>query len=546
MQPESNKRTVDLNTRASRAAIYCRVSTGIQEDGYSLGFQEQQCRDHAADRGYEVAAVYADVHTGAVWRERKALTELRQLLRAGGVDVVLCYALDRLSRDQTHIAVLVDDIEHGGARLELVTEEFEDSAVGKFIRSAKAFAAEVEREKTLMRSMDGRKARVMSGKYLPGPRALYGYRWADDEKSKLEIDPVSGPIARRIFDEAASGKPLRNIAYGLTDDGIPTPTGKQGWSHQTVATMLHHPAYCGRAYGWSWRSTNGTKNAVFDAEGAIALPEGTVPAIIEVAAWEMIQDRLTRNKRQAARNNKQPHEALMCAGLATCGHCGHTMHVHNRQGTGPGLVYECTSGANKYTGCKAHIIVVHKVDDAVWSKLKGVMGRRGVIADEIQRMLRDDPTTADLESIERRLRAVETESRNLVRQLAGFDDIDAAASVRADIEALSKQRRALETEGEAIENQRRTWENARAYLDDLDDWLDTVAVNMESLSYEQKRDLLDLFGFRVTVWNSKRTPRVEIESKIDLDKLSDVSTTCANSGHNVLILRWPGEDAAAD
>lgn len=190
-----------------QAAIYTRVSSGIQEDGYSLDFQEEHCRAYAASRGYHVAGVYTDVHTGSVWRERPGLTELRRALTGGSIDVVVCYALDRLSRDQTHVAVLVDEFEHYGARLELTTETFEDSAVGKFIRSAKAFAAEVEREKIVARSVDGRRAKVMSGKPTGQGRPLYGYRWRDAEKTGYEFDPDTEIIARRIY-VAFMWKPL--------------------------------------------------------------------------------------------------------------------------------------------------------------------------------------------------------------------------------------------------------------------------------------------------------------------------------------------------
>lgn len=64
-------------------------------------------------------------------------------LRRGEVDVVIAYAVDRLSRNQNHIGVLFDEIEQAGARLEFVTERFEDTAIGRFMPAARAFTAEV-------------------------------------------------------------------------------------------------------------------------------------------------------------------------------------------------------------------------------------------------------------------------------------------------------------------------------------------------------------------------------------------------------------------
>src|SRR4051812_40272780 len=127
-------------TETLRAAIYCRVSSSQQEqDGTSLESQEQRCRRHAAERGFIVdeAHVYREVYSGAVLHERPKLTDLRQQAREGAFSAVICYAVDRLSRNQAHLYIVAEELEGNGVRLEFVTEDFEDSAVGKFIRSAK-------------------------------------------------------------------------------------------------------------------------------------------------------------------------------------------------------------------------------------------------------------------------------------------------------------------------------------------------------------------------------------------------------------------------
>jgi DNA invertase Pin-like site-specific DNA recombinase len=61
---------------------------------------------------------------------RTPTSRLRQLLSQGFVDVVLAYAVDRLSRNQIHIAVLLDDIEKVDATLEFVTEGLGNTPVG--------------------------------------------------------------------------------------------------------------------------------------------------------------------------------------------------------------------------------------------------------------------------------------------------------------------------------------------------------------------------------------------------------------------------------
>src|SRR6266511_3278084 len=197
-----------------RAAIYTRVSSVEQEEeGTSLDTQEAACRRFAAERGclVEDGYVYREVFSGTVLRERPRLSVLREAVRPRGITAVICYALDRLSRNQAHIYILAEEFEEAGATLQFVTESFEDSAVGRFIRSAKAFAAEVEHEKIKERTVRGRVARAQSGKLIPGWKALYGYRWADEAKGRYVPAEPEATVVRRIFAASAQGKDLSQL-----------------------------------------------------------------------------------------------------------------------------------------------------------------------------------------------------------------------------------------------------------------------------------------------------------------------------------------------
>ena len=56
-----------MTEHPTQAVIYCRVSSRNQEqDGHGLASQETRCREHAAQKGLEVAAVFPDTITGGV------------------------------------------------------------------------------------------------------------------------------------------------------------------------------------------------------------------------------------------------------------------------------------------------------------------------------------------------------------------------------------------------------------------------------------------------------------------------------------------------
>jgi site-specific DNA recombinase len=144
------------------------VSTDAQErDGTSLDTQERECREYAQAKGWTVVECIKDTASGS-HLDRPGIERVRQLLRQGVVDVVLAYAVDRLSRNQIHIAVLLDDIERADATLEFVTEDFENTPVGRLILNVRAFAGEVEREKIAERTMRGKLERARAGKIPQG------------------------------------------------------------------------------------------------------------------------------------------------------------------------------------------------------------------------------------------------------------------------------------------------------------------------------------------------------------------------------------------
>ncbi len=81
------------------AAIYARISQDRAGEGLGVQRQLADCRAEAARRGWPVVAGFVDDDVSAY--SRKARPEYRRMLdaiRAGEVDAVVVYHLDRLHR----------------------------------------------------------------------------------------------------------------------------------------------------------------------------------------------------------------------------------------------------------------------------------------------------------------------------------------------------------------------------------------------------------------------------------------------------------------
>jgi len=176
-----------------RAAIYYRVSTDNQEaEGTSLQTQLEACLRYCQDKGYEVAYRFTEAYSGLTL-ERPKLNELRELIRAGYIDVVVVYCLDRLSRDPVHGVIIIEELEKHHVTLEAVTETVDSSEVGKLISYIRGFASKLEAQKIRERTARGRKAKAQQGQIPTGGFShIYGYDY---------ISKTSKSSGKRIINE---------------------------------------------------------------------------------------------------------------------------------------------------------------------------------------------------------------------------------------------------------------------------------------------------------------------------------------------------------
>lgn len=500
-----------------RAALYARVSSTNQEtDGTSLGTQEARCRAHASDRHYHVdeAHVYREVHTGTELWERTQLTKLRQAIRHREIDVAIVYAIDRLSRDPVHLGVVLSEADHAGVQVEFVTEPLDASPEGQLIRFVRGYAAKIEHEKIRERAMRGQLARIQSGRLLGAGKPLYGYRWRDHTRSALDIDPVTGRVARRVFADVASGKALRRLATELTAEGVPTPTGKTQWSIQTLHDILHHPNYTGRARAWWRRPLGKAKVNRFDEAEAVELPEGTIPPLVDETTWEAVQQRLTLNKLQSPRNNRHPLSMLLRTGFARCGYCGRALTGKTRNDRGGVVTYRCT----RILPHTCRLSIDAKIlDAAVWERVEAILTRPEIVAREIERLRKDDPTEADLAAVDKSVAEVERQLANMTDAISMAINADALATLVARLDQESAQKSRLLEEREGILRRREAWLSAESQLGSLTEWCRTVAARLGHLTYEEKRLALEALGVQATVYRKDHDPRYVITASIPMD-----------------------------
>src|SRR5262249_27211783 len=117
-------------TKRLRCAIYTRKSTdeGLEQEFNSLHAQREACEAFIISQRHEGwhvrSAHYDDGGFSGGNMERPALQRLLADIRAGKVDVLVVYKIDRLTRSLFDSAKMVEAFDAKGASFVAITQQF--------------------------------------------------------------------------------------------------------------------------------------------------------------------------------------------------------------------------------------------------------------------------------------------------------------------------------------------------------------------------------------------------------------------------------------
>ena len=156
--------------------LYIRVSTTEQaEEGYSVGEQEARLRAYCSAMGFTVNAVHIDPGFSGATLDRPGINQVIKDVQGGYVKKVIVWKLDRLSRSQKDMLILLEDVflENSCDFVSLM-ESFDTSTpFGRCVIGILAAFAQMERENIRLRTTMGRVAKIRKG-HFSGSHAPLG------------------------------------------------------------------------------------------------------------------------------------------------------------------------------------------------------------------------------------------------------------------------------------------------------------------------------------------------------------------------------------
>lgn len=460
------KITTHPKTNSERAVLTCR---NIKRNGvgyrscsyheevtdYALALAEQ-IKNYTAlimqNPNWEFAGIYPDDgKSGSNVFGRKEFIKMLENARLGLIDIILVKSISRFARNLIDMLEIIREFRDKG--IEIYFEEQEVSSLDvKADQMITIYAKFAEEElETISNNVKWRyEKNKRDGKYVLPPN-LYGYRIVN---GKITIVPKEAKWIKTIYGFCLDGHGSSYIVKYLSDNHVPSPTGKREWGHNTICSILRNEKYAGdclmqKTIKDSVGANYSSKNR--GEEDMVMVRNGHTP-IIDRKTWDEVQAILDERCKRF-RINKEPHKTFCdFTGFLACGTCGSNYsskvnHYYGVNGTKRTRFLICNRNRH-FKQCESENIPEEKLKEGIILLTKKIKDNMPYFKE----MLIKGFGMVNINKKEKRIAAIEDEIGELKEELtkhAGkFDEYSTsmASEIMNQISSLTIEKMNLENE----------------------------------------------------------------------------------------------------
>ncbi len=499
-------------------AIYCRKSI-YRDTSDSIRNQIDMCKDF-------IKRCYGDGHTVLIYDKdegisgattnRPCLQKMMSNIESGIIDMVVCYMIDRISRNIKDFCDIYFTLQEHNCRFVSVKENIDDTtAMGRAMLYICQVFANLERDNIRERIIDNMSHIEQSGYWASG-LPPFGYNVAKitehgKKHTVLEIDKETSAIYLHIVDLFLNqGKTLFACEKELRSEGIFTKKGSVIDSSR-IWKILSNPTYmCADETAYQYFKTTGCNMvhdiSLFDGSHAVMVRgrfkkednrlvlkdktewkiyAGRHEPLISSGNWIKIQEMFKGNV--YFKQKKTDHFGI-CTGVIKC-KCGYAMRSkHDKRYSGY-TAYICTRRENKSRGiCKSKMVKCDIIDNAVMDMLRQISTDRNTLADFIRQS--QPKPLYNPKSLKRRLATVEKQIQKFTLTLPDAEGTAAKKYIIQEINKLDAEKTDINTklaESNVIDLQSA---KENKYINELYESIHTLLENFDTLGTAAKNSMI--------------------------------------------------------
>jgi len=349
-----------------RCAIYTRKSSeeGLEQPFNSLDAQREAAEAYISSQRHQgwtaLPERYDDGGYSGGNMDRPALQRLLASLQSGGIDCLVVYKVDRLSRSLLDFARIMGALEQRGTSFVSITQQFNTtSSIGRLTLNVLLSFAQFERELISERTRDKMSAARRKGKWVGGIPPL-GYEVVAGG-GRLVVNEGEADVVREAFTLYQERQSVLAVAEELNRRGRTTKqwTSRRGRQHagmpfskNGVSVILNSLTYTGQVRH---------RGETYPGEHV---------GIIQLAQWEQVQGGL--QSRRGIERKAGGGEGSPLSGLLYCADCGVAMVPSYTKKAGRRYRYYICLRAQQrgWKDCPTKSVSAPQIEQAVWKRVR--------------------------------------------------------------------------------------------------------------------------------------------------------------------------------
>ena len=377
------------------AVGYCRFSSDMQRDGYSIEAQKDAIKKYCHDNGIELLTFYVDEAISGTTDERPSFQKMIRDSHSKQFDTVIVHKLDRFSRNKYDSAIYKKKLKDNKVKLISVLERLDDSPESVILESLLEGMSEYYSKNLSREVRKGQRVAATKG-LAHGPAVPLGYK-KEANTRKIIVDEETKDIAIKVFEMKANGEQTLKVFEFLKQKGI-----NLGYPSR-VLDIIRNPLYKG-IYSYAKKTDHREDFA------------GLVEPIVSEELWNKANDTV---KAQYSRKRTKPN---LLAGLLYCEKCGaHMNSTSNRKNR----YYVCSNRAGtkfdslgkRIVSCDCPYTHAPELEYFVMQNLKELFNDKKTlneIKDKINLSRKKEYSNNEVELLEKKLKKVDKQLSNLV------------------------------------------------------------------------------------------------------------------------------------
>lgn len=529
-------------------AIYSRKSR-FTGKGESVENQIEMCREylriHFGEKEAEKAVIYEDEGFSGKNLDRPQFKAMFEDIKSGKISAVLCYRLDRISRNIGDFANLITELTSMGVAFISIKEQFDtNSPMGRAMMYIASVFSQLERETIAERIRDNLHELSKTGRWLGGVTPT-GYSSVGETsmningKTKkafhLAVKEDEMQIVKLIFNLFLEHNSLTACESYLLAHNYKTKNGRD-FTRFSIRGILTNPVYMiadSDAFEYFKNSNvdlysdenkfDGTHgmmvyNRTLQEQGKATKIKPMEEWIVSVGKhqgfingkdWIKVQTMLDKNKSKSYRKPKS-HTALL-SGILKC-ECGEFMRPHmttrmNKDGEYT-YYYSCNMKLrSKGSRCNNKNINGNEIDKEVITTVKALANNGDDYFESLKFALSENKIKSENISneqarLENEIEKKEKEIEALVNNLAVSSGTGAEKYIFDKINTLSDEVEKIKSQMETLSKESENELNLTENIDLMKDMLKSFSVTVDNMTIEQKRQTIRTFVKEV-IWDGE-------------------------------------------